>query len=82
MTITAYFVGQKYFPVIYDLRRILSYLFIALVLYFSEAMVTIDSIFIKLTYNTFLFVIFFYCIWKKEQADLRGLFGFRTGKEA
>ncbi len=76
MTVTSYLVGQKYFPVKYDLKRILSYLFVALILYLTETTVKIESTILKLIFNTFLFMVFFLFIWKKEKSDLRGLFIF------
>lgn len=77
MTITSYFVGQKYFPVKYDLRRIGSYLFVAILLYLIEIYFVIKDEIWKMSFNTVLFIFFFLFIWLKEKEDLKGLFNFK-----
>ncbi len=77
MTFTSYFVGQKYFPVKYDLKRIGSYVLLAILLYLVEIYFVIKVEILKMIFNTVLFMIFFLFIWVKEKEDLKGLFNFR-----
>ena len=74
MTVTSYIVGQKYFPIKYDLKRIGFYILIALVLYLIEIKIEISNKLLKAGLNTLLLVVFFFFIWIKEKADLKGLF--------
>ena len=77
MTVTSYLVGQKYFPVKYDLNRIGAYFLVALVLYLIEISVVFNNEVIRISFNTILLMAFFLFIWVKEKADLKGLFNFR-----
>lgn len=76
MTVTSYIVGQKYFPVKYELKRMGFYLLISILLYLIEINVVIDDKILKLSFNTILLMIFFLFIWLKEKSDLKGLFNF------
>ncbi len=76
MTITSYIVGQKYFPVKYDLKRIGFYLLLALILYLIEIAFVFNNLFFKLSFNSVLLFVFFVFIWIKEKSDLKGLFTF------
>lgn len=76
MTVTSYFVGQKYFPVKYDLKRIGFYLLITIILYLIEINVIISSKMLKMSFNTLLLLVLFLFIWTMEKADLKGLFSF------
>ena len=76
MTVTSYFVGQKYFPVDYDLKRIASYLSVAFILYLLKTAIVINSLVLRLSFSTILLLVFFVFIWYREKADLKGLFNF------
>lgn len=78
MTVTSYVVGQKYFPVKYDLLGIGSYLLAALILYLVKTIFMFDNMILKLSFNTCLLILFFIFIWIKEKSDLKGLFNFRS----
>ena len=52
MTVSSYFVGQKYFPVKYDLKRMGIYLLTSVVLYLIEVVVVIGDKFLKIGFNT------------------------------
>jgi len=73
MTISSYIVGQKYFPVAYDLKRIGAYFLIAITLYMIQRYFTFSDKVLRLSANTFLLMIFFVFIWINEKADLKGL---------
>jgi O-antigen/teichoic acid export membrane protein len=78
MTVTSYIVGQKYFPVKYDLKTIGAYFLVAMTLYLIQNVVGINDKILRIGFNTGLFVIFFLFIWSKEKSDLVGLFNFRS----
>ena len=77
MTVISYFVGQKYFPVKYNLKEIGSYLIIALILYVISKIIVYDNKIFKAGFNTVLFMVFFLFIWIKEKSDMKALFNFR-----
>jgi len=78
MTVTSYIVGQKYFPVKYNLKRIAAYFLVAMSLFLIQNIVVFNDKIIRLSFNTGLFMIFFLFIWLKEKSDLIGLFNFRS----
>lgn len=65
MTIS-YFVGQKYFPIKYDLKNILFYFVLAGIFYFIAMYIPIENDIIRLSYRTILLVIFGLIIVKKD----------------
>ncbi len=77
MTVMSYFVGQKHFPVKYELKRIGTYFLMTVFLYLVERNIQWKSDLIHLGFNTFLLMIFFMFIAVKEKADLKGLVHFR-----
>ncbi|MCX6236353.1 MAG: polysaccharide biosynthesis C-terminal domain-containing protein [Bacteroidia bacterium] len=74
MTVISYIVGQKYFPVKYDLKRIGTYFLVAMALYLIEINVVFTDKIVRISFNTSLLMIFFLFIWVKENADLKRLF--------
>ena len=78
MTVSSYFVGQKHFPVKYDIKRIGFYLLMALILYLIEINIILNSRILKMSFNTLLLLVFFMFIWINEKADLKGLFNFKS----
>jgi len=74
MTISSYLVGQKYFPVKYDLKRIASYFLVATSLYLIEINLVFNDKIVRICFNTLLLMVFFAFIWVKEKSDLRGIF--------
>lgn len=57
MMVVCWFVGQKYFPVKYDLKRFFGYLGFAVVIYFVSANLFIESLFLRIIIHTlFLFI--------------------------
>ena len=77
MTVTSYIVGQKYFPVKYDLKRIGMYFLISIILYLIESNVGLNDKILRLGFNTILLSFFFVFIWVKEKADMKSLFNFK-----
>ncbi|MDR2776045.1 MAG: oligosaccharide flippase family protein [Tannerella sp.] len=58
MMMLSYAIGQKKFPVKYDLRSALTYSIIAAVCYVAGMMPQIDSLFLRLAYRTVILAVF------------------------
>lgn len=65
MTIS-YFVGQKYFPIKYDLKNIFFYFILAAVLYIAAMYPQIDNDILRLGYRTVLLLLFTGIIIKRD----------------
>ena len=76
MTVYSYVLGQKYFPVKYDLKSIGVYFLIAMTLYLIASYFVLENEILRLSFNTILLLIFFMFILVKEKADLKRLFNF------
>lgn len=70
MMIVSYFLGNKHYPVDYDLKRILGYLGISLTLYFISVGIKTDSASINLFLNNIMLFGFMAIIWKLEAKGL------------
>jgi len=70
MMIASYFLGNKHYPVNYDLKRILGYLALSLTLYFIGSLVKSDSTIINLMIGNILLLAFVVFIWKMERNQL------------
>ncbi len=74
MVIISYFLGQKYYPVPYPLKRIFTYFFYATVIYIISIFTNkIGSVF-EYAVNTLLFLSFFSVIYFYEKNELKRLF--------
>lgn len=62
----SYFVGQKKYPIKYDLKGISVYVLVALALFGVSEMVTIDSLALRMTFRTVLLILFVALIVKQE----------------
>ena len=62
------FIGQKYFPVKYNIVRILSYILIAVALYFISLTFNIQTVVYKLFVNSIIFFLFVMLIffWERK----------------
>jgi len=77
MTIVSYVMGQKYFPIKYELSRIGSYFGVALMLFIISIFVNFPGHLLKFSFNTILFLVFLCFIWIKEKSDIQRLFQFK-----
>jgi len=77
MTVMSYFVGQKHFPVKYDLKKIGGYFVVAMLLYLITLLLPFGDKLLRLSFNTLLLLVFFLFIWNMEKTDLKGLVNFR-----
>lgn len=70
MMIASYFLGNKHYPVNYDLKRILGYLALSLTLYFIGSLIKFESSIIQLLLGNILLLAFVVFIWKMERKQL------------
>ena len=63
--VLSYLVGQKYYPIRYQLRDIALYTVVAGIL-FAAMMLPIENMWIALAYRTFLLLLFVGFIYRKE----------------
>lgn len=74
MMVISYFLGQKYYPIPYNLKRIFTYFFIATIIYILSRYTVNLAPVLKYSGNTFLFVLFMISIYMFENSDLKRLF--------
>lgn len=70
MMVASYFMGNKHYPVNYDLKRILGYLGLSLTLYFISILIKTESTFINLFLNNLMVLGFVFVAWKLERKNL------------
>jgi O-antigen/teichoic acid export membrane protein len=74
MMVASYVLGQKYYPVKYNLRSIFVFTFLALGLYFiSTLYINMESTVIKLILNNILLALFAFIFYKLEFDNLKKL---------
>ncbi len=66
VTLLSYFIGQKKYPIAYDLRSIGTYVLLAAVLYVIGEYVPIDHVVLRLLFRTLLLLLFVGYIIKKD----------------
>lgn len=62
----SYFVGQKKYPIQYDLKAIGMYVLLAAVLYLAAEYVPIDNIYLRMAYRTVLLILFVAYVVKRD----------------
>ncbi len=74
MMILSYFLGQKYYPIKYNLRSVFVFTFLAIGLYFISLTYThLESIAIKVILNNLLFLFFAIAFYKLEFKNLKNI---------
>jgi O-antigen/teichoic acid export membrane protein len=66
MMLLSYFVGQKKFPISYDLKSAFIYFALAIVLYSAGMFPVIESEVLRLSYRTVLLIVFLIVIVKRD----------------
>lgn len=66
MMVISYSAGQKYYPVAYDLKRILGYIGLAIVLHLLASRVQMDNFWINLLVKNLFLLPFIVLVWKTE----------------
>ena len=77
MAAISYFLGQKYYPVPYPMRKIISYLALAMSVYLVSEMLKDNFDFtpsVFLLFNTALMGVYLFVIYKMEEKELRNFF--------
>lgn len=74
MMLVSYFLGQKYYPIPYNLKRIGGYFLIASVLYIFSLFTTTVSPILKYSSHTIFLIIFIGSVYILEKNELIGLF--------
>ncbi len=80
MMVISYFLGRKFYPVPYNLRRIGTYFSIVIVLYIVSLFSSSQPFLIRYTINTILLMVFLFSVYKKEKYQLKGLFKQKSNK--
>ena len=74
MMVVSYFLGQKYFPIKYNIRALGVYCIITFLIYWiSGFFITINSLTLKLILNNLLILIFVWIVYKLEFNTLKKL---------
>lgn len=71
MMILSYIIGQKYFPVKYNLLKFSGYLGLAVILYFISTLVHFDSIILRLTFHTLILIVFCGIVFAVEKPKFK-----------
>ena len=74
MTVVSYVLGQKHFPVKYNLKRIVLYFCVALVLYVVGVNIHIPNLILHYIVRTIVIIIFLAFVVVKEKKELKRLF--------
>ncbi|MCQ2344329.1 MAG: oligosaccharide flippase family protein [Paludibacteraceae bacterium] len=66
MMMVSYFVGQHYYPIDYQLKRIAMYVVVAALIWAAGTLLNIDNFFLRMAYRTLLLCIFCIVVMKKD----------------
>ena len=80
MLIISYVLGQKYYPIPYDLKRIASYFTVALSLFIISKITNEYSPLVKYFLHTTFIALFLFTVYRFEKNELKGLFKFNKKK--
>ncbi len=67
MTITSYILGQKYYPIPYELKRIGLYFVLGMLFYFASTFIQLENHWIKMLAKTPLIILFLMVVFQKEK---------------
>jgi O-antigen/teichoic acid export membrane protein len=74
MMVVSYFLGQKYYPVPYNLKRIGTYFFVAVVIYILGLFSSSRPAIVKYPVNTLFLFGFIFTVYRLEKSQLTRLF--------
>ncbi|MGK0285271.1 MAG: O-antigen/teichoic acid export membrane protein [Salibacteraceae bacterium] len=70
MAVVSYFLGQRFFPIPYEITKIVSYCAVSFLLWYGSTLMNWDSEIFKYGFNTFLMLVFLAFIYVLERKDL------------
>ncbi len=70
MVLVSFLLGRKYYPIPYDISRILAYLGLAVILYFASLQLHFDSLAIHLSVNTVILLGYMVLLFYSEKKNL------------
>lgn len=73
MMVASYFIGNKHYPVNYDLKRIMGYLGLSVTLYALSIFIKTDLNALDLLIDNFLLLVFVAIVWKLEKTNFRSI---------
>ena len=75
MMVVSYFMGQKYFPVPYNIKKIIGYMLIIAGLTIGSMFLNkgIDSLWLKVGLSTLFFFSYIFYVLKNEKNEFAGL---------
>ena len=73
MMVASYFLGNKHYPVNYDLKRILGYLSLSVTLFFVSVFIKTESTVLNLILNNLMVVGFIVIVWRMEKNNFKRL---------
>ncbi len=71
MMVISYLVGQRYFPVKYNLGKFFGYLGLAIMLYLVSVYIEPDGLYLRIMFHTFLLIVFAGSAYFVEKPQLR-----------
>ncbi|TRZ69659.1 MAG: polysaccharide biosynthesis protein [Bacteroidetes bacterium] len=74
MMILSYVIGQKYFPVPYNLLKFFGYLGLSVLLYAISILVPVEPVFLRIAFHTLLLLVFAGVAWRIEKPGLAKAF--------
>jgi O-antigen/teichoic acid export membrane protein len=74
MVVLSYTTARFYYPVPYDLKKLLFYMLSGLLLFFIASFFKIEDIFYRLSFNTLLILIFAIIVFIMERKGIRSVF--------
>ncbi len=70
MMVLSYFIGQKHYPVNYNLKNLFLYIGLAVLLYLISVLLNIQSLVIMYSVNTLLLILFVVIVYLRERKGL------------
>ena len=69
--IASYYLGQRYYPIQYNLRKFFLYFGGALILYFAAKVMQIDGLYTRLIFHNLLIIIYLAIVFTVEKITLK-----------
>jgi O-antigen/teichoic acid export membrane protein len=72
MMLISYFLGKKYYPVPYEIKKIVSYLMIAVLIFLVHYLVKPDIFWLRIVTSALLFIVFLVLVYVREKPRFKG----------